>query len=123
MQRRLFPTALLLAAVIVGGFFVLRSATGSKADTVQFLWVLSGAHGTLSGPDDAHLTLRLAGARPWLTRFDDRPMRDAARVANRDFVSRWNLRFAHDPPNAVLSYDDATGTPRQLVLELRLPQW
>ena len=39
----------------------------------------------------------------YLTRFTDRPLRQAAVVANVDFARRFNGYFAGAQPNAVLS--------------------
>ncbi|HWH06438.1 MAG TPA: hypothetical protein VNT23_08380 [Gaiellaceae bacterium] len=88
-----------------------------------FLFAHAAAGGRLEGTGD-RLTLTLTGARPWVTRFADRPVRAAQTVDVRDFLRRWKARFGPVPPNAVLSYQvDGEQIPRELVLELRNPRW
>ena len=84
-----------------------------------FLYSQSAAGGSLRNG-----TLTLTGVDDVVTRFADRPARDAQAVDIRDFLRRWKLRFASSPPNAVLSYRVASSPrPRELVLELRQPRY
>jgi hypothetical protein len=77
---------------------------------INYLWTIPSASGSLTGPNDQHLTLRLVGVRRYLTRFTDRPVRKAYVVANVDFVRRFKHYFADSNPNAVLS--TASGAKR-----------
>jgi hypothetical protein len=71
-----------------------------------------------------HLVLRLTGARKYLTRFTDRPLREAFVVANTEFASRFRNYFAASNPNAVLTYTP-TGEPIpvSIVLTIAEPRW
>ncbi len=57
--------------------------------------------------------------------FSDRPDRVVGHIGTREFVDIWDEgadSFADDPPNAVLSFADReTGTPGEVVVELRDP--
>jgi hypothetical protein len=91
---------------------------------INYLWAIPSASGSLTGPNDQHLTLRLVGVRNYLTRFTDRPVRQAYVVANVDFVRRFKHYFSDSHPNAVLSYTlGGDAVPIAIVLQLGQPRW
>jgi hypothetical protein len=101
----------------------LLAATAPRRQ-VNYLWSIPSASGSLRGPDDRHLVLRLVGMRRYMTRFTDRPVRRAFVVANVDFVRRFTRYFAHAKPNAVLSFSRrGHRIPRQIVLKIGHPRW
>ncbi len=110
-------------AALTAGTSTLSVATPARQQ-LNFMWAIPSASGSLIGPNDQHLTLRLVGVRDYLTRFTDRPVRNAFVVANVDFVRRFKSYFAGSNPNAVLSYSlGAKAIPTAIVLELGQPRW
>ena len=110
------------------GMLLVASSTLSAATAprrqINYLWSIPSASGSLTGPDNRHLVLRLVGVRGYLTRFTDRPVRTAFVVANADFVRRFKRYFADAKPNAVLSFSkDGNTIPTEIVLEIGQPQW
>lgn len=102
----------------------LSAATASPQQLVNYLWSIPSASGSLTGPNNQHLVLRLVGLRGYLTRFTDRPVRQAYVVANADFVRRFRGYFADASPNAVLSFGKAGNRiPTEIVLQIGQPQW
>ena len=122
------PLALVAAiaasvAALTAGTSALSAATPARLQ-LNYMWAIPSASGSLTGPNDQHLTLRLVGVRDYLTRFTDRPVRKAYVVANVDFVRRFNSYFADSKPNAVLSYSlRGKAIPTAVVLELGQPRW
>ena len=99
-------------------------AAGTARRQVHFLWSIPSASGSLTGPNDRHLVLRLVGVRNYLTRFTDRPVRRAFVVANVDFVRRFKRYFADAKPNVVLSFSQhGHRIPTEIVLQIRHPRW
>jgi hypothetical protein len=91
---------------------------------VSWLFVEDAAGGTLTGPDDQHLKLKLNKVRKYITEFTDRPNRMAYALPNADFFTDWPQTFAGDPPNAVLSYSlPSQSQPLNIVLTLTNPQY
>jgi hypothetical protein len=79
---------------------------------------------SLTGHNDQHLTLRLTDTRDYLTRFTDRPLRQAFVVANVDFAKRFKGYFASSKPNAVLTYTPhGSQIPVSIVLTIGQPRW
>jgi hypothetical protein len=116
------------AFVLTAGMLLVASSPLSAATTpraqLNYLWAIPSASGSLTGPNDHHLVLRLVGVRDYLTRFTDRPVRHAYVVANADFVRRFKRYFAAANPNAVLSFsEDGNRIPTEIVLEIGQPQW
>jgi hypothetical protein len=110
------------------GMLLVASSTLSAATVprqqLNYLWSIPSASGSLTGPNDQHLVLRLVGVRDYLTRFTDRPVRQAYVVANADFVRRFKRYFADANPNAVLSFSQDRNTiPTEVVLQIGQPQW
>ena len=91
---------------------LLAPGCGGSDDTTRrpapaYLFSIEAGSGSLTKRADNHLTLRLIGARDYLTQFTDRPLRQAFVVANVDFARRFAGYFPSSKPNAVLAY-----TPR-----------
>jgi len=98
--------------------------TSPAAPGTSYLWSLVGSQGSLKGPSDSNLTLTIASSPSYLTRFTDRPLRQAFVVANTNFVQRWNDYFYASAPNAVLAYSlVGSSQPRTLVLTISRPRW
>ncbi len=100
-------------------------ATKTKPATAhEFLFSIPTASGSVTGPNDEHLTLRLIGTRNYLTRFTDRPLGEAFVVDNVDFARRFKRYFGNSKPNAVLTYTP-TGQqiPVSIVLTIGQPSW
>ena len=122
------PLALVIAiaaplAALAAGTSTLSAATPTRQQP-NYLWTIPGASGSLTGPNNQHLTLRLVGVRDYLTRFTDRPVRQAYVVANVDFIRRFKHYFADSNPNAVLSYSlGGKAIPIAIVLQLGQPRW
>ena len=116
-----------LMAVAVGallGCSPALAATTVRAPTPSYLFSIPTASGSLTGPNDQRLTLRLSGTRDYLTRFTDRPLRKASVVANADFVRRFDRYFARSRPNAVLTYTPSGARiPVSIVLTFGQPRW
>jgi hypothetical protein len=56
--------------------------------------------------------------------FSDRPVRVVGHMTNEQFIDQWSSgpdSFELDPPNAVLSFPDASGKLEDAVLVLRSP--
>jgi uncharacterized protein YjbI with pentapeptide repeats len=114
--------AMIAAAMMVCGS--AAAATTPRADAPSYLFSIPTASGSLTGRNDQHLTLRLAGARDYLTRFTDRPVRQAFVVANVDFARRFRNYFASAAPNAVLTYTPrGAQIPVSIVLTIKQPRW
>ena len=124
MVTRLSLIGLLAAGVAAVVVWAAASTATSNATPTMYLFSQDASAGSLTGPDELHLTLTLTGIRRWVTRFTDRPFHAAQTVDLRDFLDRWNGRFGASPPNAVLSFKVA-GDPRlrDMVLELRNPRY
>ncbi|HEY6398115.1 MAG TPA: hypothetical protein VIX82_11735, partial [Solirubrobacteraceae bacterium] len=99
-------------------------ATTRPTPSAEYLFSIPTASGALTGPGDKHLTLKLVGTRDYLTRFTDRPLRQAFVVSNVDFVRRFKGYFGSSEPNAVLTYTPAGARiPVSIVLTVGQPQW
>lgn len=92
----------------------------------RFISLVAGGFERNPGADsnDANLTLTISGSPTYLTRFTDRPLRQAFVVANENFVNRWSSYFASSPPNAVLAFTPpGASRPRNIVVTLTKPRW
>lgn len=119
------PSTGMTEANLVPELAELASTQGSSE---QFLFTLQAASGAtvdaqaLDGEDE-RFTLRLSGVDP-VTKFSDRPFRDAMVMSVDDLVSSWASWFADSPPNAVLTYDAGAGlAPQSIVVTLTEPEW
>jgi hypothetical protein len=114
--------AVCVGMLVAGGW--AAAATSSPAPPPQYLFSIPTASGSLTGPSDKHLTLRLAGTRNYLTRFTDRPLREAFVVANVDFARRFKTYFGSSEPNAVLTYTPpGSQIPVSIVVTIGQPSW
>jgi microcystin-dependent protein len=125
-SRRRYPAIVALAvsgaALWASGQALATSLPSAAAPS--YLFSIPSAAGSLRGPSDQHLTLRLTGARRYLTRFTDAPLRQAAVVANVDFARRFATYFASADPNAVLTYTPSGAQiPVSIVLTVEQPRW
>lgn len=76
----------------------------------------------LSG-DGNVVTLR--GVTPSTLYFSDRPARVVGHMTNEQFLDQWATgpdSFQDDPPNAVISFADATGQLEDIVVTLSAPR-
>jgi hypothetical protein len=94
-QRRLTAAALAAAtlgiamAALISSSPALTSTTHRPASAASYLFSIPTSSGSLTAANGQHhLTLRLTGAREYLTRFTDRPLRGAFVVADTEFASR-----------------------------------
>lgn len=94
-----------------------------KAKTVQSLFVLNAAKGSLSHHGGKRWTLRLGRSAPLVTRFTDRPVRQADSTPLRTFIRQWKAYgFSADPPNAALVIAGAPKGRDVFVFTLRRPR-
>ena len=122
LSRAMAAFAATVAALLVASSTLFAATAPPKQ--VNYLWSIPSASGSLTGRNDHHLTLRLVGVRHYLTRFTDRPVRQAFVVANADFVRRFKRYFADANPNAVLSFSQpGKRIPKDIVLQIRHPRW
>jgi uncharacterized protein YjbI with pentapeptide repeats len=122
--RALVMLSVAVAALIASGSALAAASSGRAPAATGYLFSIPTASGSLTGPNDQHLTLRLTGTRDYLTRFTDRPLRQAYVVANVDFVRRFKSYFASSDPNAVLTYaQPGAQIPVSVVLTIGHPRW
>ena len=99
-----------------------QAATPSYLFTVQAIGGATVMAVPAAGQDE-RFTLTLTGVSP-VTKFADRPFRNAAVLSPSALVTNWNSWFASSPPNAVLAYspDDAQ-LPQSIVVTLSRPRY
>ena len=120
---RRFTLVFLLVLAFVSPMIKAVEVTPPAAPA-PLLYVEDAASGSLTGPDDQHLKLKLNKVRKYITEFTDRPNRQAYALPNADFFTDWPQTFAGDPPNAVLSYSlPGQQQPLNIVLTLTNPQY
>jgi len=102
--------------------FGRRRGLGAHLEEIESLFVQT-AHGLASSGGD---TITLRRVAPTTLYFADRPQREVGHMSNEHFVSVWGEgenSFADDPPNAVLSFLDASGSfPEDAVVVLSEPK-
>ena len=124
-RRRSLALAILTVAAgaLLGCSSALAAGT-PRPPAPSYLFSIPSASGSLTGHGDRHLKLRLTRTRNYLTRFTDRPLRQAFVVANVDFARRFKTYFSGDAPNAVLTYArPGSRIPVSIVLTVRHPRW
>jgi hypothetical protein len=98
----------------------------SPAAPASWLFVEDAAAGTITGPDDQHLKLKLKRMRRNITAItagNDDAVIDAL-LSNEEFFTAWPKTFADEPPTAVLSYDlPGKSQPTNIILTLTNPQY
>lgn len=75
---------------------------------------------TASGHERFRLTLR--NPTP-VTKFADRPFRDAQLISPKALAQHWQAWFAESAPNAVLTFSPPDTAPVSIVTELSRPRW
>jgi hypothetical protein len=99
----------------------VANTSDPQVERIDALFVQS-ATALSSGPG----TITLHGLADSTVYFADRPRREIGHIPSRRFVELWETganRFAVDPPNAVLSFLDESGTePEDAVVVLREPR-
>ncbi len=123
-RRAIAGLAVSIGALAVCGSASAATSAPRAAPSASYLFSIPSGSGSLTGRDDHHLTLRLRGARDSLTRFTDRPLREATVVADVDFARHFAGYFAEDDPNAVLTYTPrGSQVPVSVVLTVGAPRW
>jgi hypothetical protein len=114
---------LTIAALTLVALAVVPVAAQAKGQTAQSLFVLDAAQGSLEHRAGSGWTLRLARTSPLVTRFTDRPVRQADTTRLRTFVRQWKAYgFRADPPNAALVIAGAPRNRDVFVFTLRQPR-
>lgn len=75
---------------------------------------------TASGQERFRLVLREPTP---VTKFADRPFRDAQMISPKALTQHWQAWFAESAPNAVLTYSPPGASPVSIVAELSRPKW
>jgi Pentapeptide repeats (8 copies) len=100
------------------------TAEPTNGSQISYMWSIVGGKGSLKGSSDSNLTLTLSDSPIYLTRFTDRPLREAFVVANQNFIHRWNQYFAASGPNADLAYTPpGSSQPRNIIVSISKPAW
>lgn len=114
--------ALMLAGGLVGIASPAQAATPSYLFTVDAVSGSTVADAPLSGSDE-RFTLSLRGVEP-VTKFADRPFRNASVMSPAALVANWKSWFATSAPNAVLTYSVGAGkAPQSIVVTLGQPRY
>jgi len=114
------------ALIVVAG--LLGFASPAQAATPSYLFTVQAVSGStvpgapLAGSDE-RFTLSLRGVDP-ITKFADRPFRNASVMSPAALVSNWKSWFATSAPNAVLTYAVGAGkAPQSIVVTLSSPRY
>jgi hypothetical protein len=120
-SKRQFISAILMAMALASPMAIAETPATTP---VSWLFVQEAGGGTITGPDDQHLTLTLTHLRNHVTAFTDRPIRSTTAYPNAMFFQKYPKMFAADAPNAVLNYSNAHSIqPTSLVLTLSNPRY
>lgn len=111
---------------------VMLTGTGvaapAQAATPSYLFTVQSPTGTtvqgnLLKGENERFTLTMHGVSP-VTKFADRPFRNASVMSPAALASNWNAWFADSPPNAVLTYSPGSaGLPESIVVTLTRPRY
>ena len=119
---RQFTLVFLLALAFVSPL-TMGADVIPPAEPASWLFVEDAAGGSLTGPDDQHLKLKLKRMRRNITAItagNDYTASDA--VPNKEFFTAWPQTFEGDPPTAVLSFDlPGKSQPPNIILTLTNP--
>ena len=122
---RQFTLVFLLALASASPMIKAEDVT-PPAEPVSWLFVEDAAGGTITGPDDQHLKLKLKKVRKNITAIiagNDDVVVDSL-LSNEEFFTDWPKTFADGPPTAVLSYDlPGKSQPPNIILTLTNPQY
>lgn len=113
--------AILLALVVA--LVAAPSALAAKTTTKpSYLFAMTSTGGSLKH-DASGWWVTLTGTSPMVTRFTDRPGREAATMTPTQLANRWRAYgFAKDAPNAALVLDGRSTDSDVYVVELRSPR-
>ena len=131
--RRLLAAALAAAVTLTAAGLLAAPASASAGSAGQatgsasYLFTVQAARGTTTplkvlGSEDERFRLTLTGVDP-VTKFADRPFRNASLITPRALDANWNAWFAGDPPNAVLTYTRPGRAPASMVIALTRPTY
>jgi len=88
------------------------------------IFVEDAAGGSLTGPDDQHLKLKLKNVRKNIQAIAAGPIPQAVALPNEEFFTAWQQMFPVGPATAFLSYDiPGQQQPRNIVLTLTNPHY
>jgi len=119
-------TSVSAALAVTGG--LLGFASPAQAVSPSYLFTVQAVSGsTLLGTaqkgEDERFTLSLRDVDP-VTKFADRPFRNASVMSPAALVSNWNAWFSTSAPNAVLTYSVGAGkAPQSIVVTLSSPRY
>lgn len=102
----------------------VAAAPLSSAVTIRepFLFTVEAASGftrsvSVRAGEDERFVLVMKRVAP-VTKFSDRPFRDAALIKPQSLAANWQTWFADAPPNAVLTWQRAGRAPASMVVTL-----
>ena len=119
-------TSVSAALAVTGG--LLGFASPAQAVSPSYLFTVQAVSGsTLLGTaqkgEDERFTLSLRDVDP-VTKFADRPFRNASVMSPAALVSNWKAWFSTSAPNAVLTYSVGAGkAPQSIVVTLSSPRY
>ena len=125
LTRRI-TLALAVVASLVGTS--VTTGTTAHADNPSYLFSVQAAGGSTTSVhatsgEDERFTLTLHGVDP-VTKFADRPFRNASVISPAALATNWGAWFAGSPPNAVLTFVTASGmAPQSIVVTLTRPHY
>ena len=122
---RQFTLVFLLALAFMSPLTMAVEAT-PPAEPNSWLFVEDAAGGSLTGPDDQHLKLKLKRMRrnitPITVGYHDAVVDSL--LSNEEFFTDWPKTFADEPQPAVLSYDlPGKSQPTNIILTLTNPKY
>ena len=119
MRRFLLPLLAIAAVVLVAAPGALAAKPVAKP---SYLFAMTSTGGSLAH-DASGWWVTLMGTSPMVTRFTDRPGRQAATMTPTQLANRWRAYgFAEDAPNAALVLDGRSAASDVYVVELRNPR-
>jgi len=122
MTRRrvaLIASALVLLGAGAGASWLALS--NQQDETPSWLFSQTSDSGSLRDQGDGTFVLILNDIDAHTIGFTDRPNRDSAIIATKDFVEAWPNLFADSAPNAVLVEHQPDGAANSIVLTLETP--
>lgn len=113
-----------LAVVLLEGAVM---APGVQAVSEEYLFTVQADSGTAVAKkavagERERFRLTLRGVDP-VTKFADRPFRDAKVISPAALASNWDAWFASSPPNAVLTFSTPQDPSGSIVVTLTNPQY
>ena len=118
MRRRVA----ILLALVVALAAAPSTLAAQPAAKPSYLFAMTSTGGSLKH-DASGWWVTLNGTSPMVTRFTDRPGREAATMTPTQLANRWRAYgFAKDAPNAALVLDGRSADSDVYVVELRSPR-